>query len=285
MTDVFDVVRDANPIKDVDRYAEVVAGLDAQLHGISWRDQMIDDKPRVVSSEDAPVEHRSRRWWLAAAAVVVVLVIGGLGYALISDETSEVADVPAPTTLPTQAPVTTAAEATMTPLETVELFLERWVSSDVEQADLLVSPTATARCYECLDVNIKPWVEHKYRGIDIRTMALARASGAGVGYACTTEGEVVTCTLQFDTLLAANGEAGPEWVSHFTAEDGVISFIDAGFYPDVFNAGLIADYADWLETNHPEAYEDLVYFGTLLVNDLEQINAHRGLIAEWAAGR
>lgn len=286
MADVFDVVREANPIKDIDRYAEYVVGLDEQFHTITRRDRMIDDKPSLVELESTSPQRWRPRWRLAAglAAFALVIVVG-LGFALSSGgDDTEPADRPAPTTAPTTVP--TSPTAAM-PLETVETFLERWVAADAAGAMLLISPEATGRCYDCSDATIQPWADHNYSGIDIRTMAIAYISGDGVSYACTADESIVTCTLQFETLFATDESSSFEWVSHYTVADGLITFLDAGFYPDVAGIGArgIADYESWLAENHPSDYEELVFLGTILLNEPEQLEAHRAFVAEWRTNR
>ena len=277
MTDVFDIVREANPIKDIDRYAEVVAGLETQLHPISRREAMIDHKPSVVSLEPLPATPPPRRWWVAAAAAVAVVAALGLGFVLSSNDGDTDEATPA------------TAAASMTPLETVELFLERWTRADVAGAEVLISPAATSRCYDCVDTAVKPWVDHKYRGTDMRTMAIAYVSGQGADYSCSAIDDLVACSVGYETLLGETDAIGfgdsYEWVSTYTVTDGLITHLDLGFYPEITSKSVIDDYADWLAAEYPAEYEDLFYLRTILVNDSEQREAHRRFIAEWAAGR
>lgn len=302
MTDVFDVVRAANPIKDIDRYAEVVSGIDAQFHDMSWRDRMIDETQRISESDPIKETEPRRRMWIGAVAAAVVLVLAGLGLVLSSSNTDPI-DVAAPTTAATQVPVTTgidggedpgtAVATTLepTPLDTVELFMARWTAADSALGEELISPAATASCYDCPDPTIWPWADSKYRGIEMRTMALISISGAGATYSCAGDGDVVTCSIGYETHFAAVGSAdnpsSANWVSMFTVENGLITHLDLGAYSDIegTHASGFADYEKWLAENYPNDHEELFFLGTLLVTDPDQREAHRGFVAEWAASR
>jgi len=296
VSDVFDRVREANPIKDIDRYAEVVAGLDEQLHGISWRERMMDDKPRVVGLEPGPAPSR-RRWWIAAAAAVIVVAAAGIGFALGSSDgeradavatTTPVTTTPM-TTAGTQAPVTTMGEA-LTPLEVGELFMERWAAADFDGVEALIDQAATSRCYDCPDTTIWPWSSAKYRGIEERTMGLAYIGGSNTQYSCAAVNAMVTCSLRIDSRFEPNDpgvyQGSLERVDIFTVVDGLITHLDFELWPDyegIFSVS-IADYEQWLADVHPDEHDELFFLGTLLVNDRGQRDTHRSLVSEWAAG-
>ena len=272
MSAVEELVRMANPIPDVDRYADVVGRSQPSLPD-PGREHM--EKIRRLDAQRAASWSPRRVITLAIAAAVVVIAAAGLFLVTLDGGGLEVA---------------ADGEA----LAVAEQWLERWGAGDSAGYEALMDRNATAECWDCAEWD---WEMEPYFA-GTRTFALREerrsgvfaAAGGTLSYSCRAVGSEVRCeSLQsslFDYEGSSDIDSSLAREFSFTVQDGLIVAFGVSSVADWYglDPGLIADYGEWLATAHPEAHEELFYLGTLLVNEQSQIDSHRGYVAEWAAG-
>lgn len=273
MNDVFDRVRAANPVEDVDRFVEVAG---------DERGQLVDIKQRIAGGQphllfETPRFTSRARWRVALAAAAVVAVLIGIVavVGLTNDTTPEI------------------GSRDLTPLETVELHIERFEQGDIEGMYELFSPdvllenskTEPKRFFatdegsfedEVASYNrnaIKWYVEH-----------------ATMNAVCTAAGNEVTCDFAPEGLLGVKDESGnatlvSTYTDTFIVENGLVVYWNEGRPTRPVDSRREPEYRAWLEENYPDDYSELVLFDSLLLVEDDQIERHHDFIGEWAASQ
>lgn len=271
MNDVFDRVRAANPVEDLDRFVEVAGDENAQL---------MDIKQRIIDRElpllpRAPALEARRRWRVAlAAAVVVAVFIGIVAFVgLTNDTTPEI------------------GSGDLTPLETVELHIARFEQGDIEGMYELFSPnlllenskTAPKRFFVLEEGSFEDDVA-SYNRLAIQWYV----EHATMNAECTASGNEVTCDFAPVGLLGVKDENGnPTLVSRYTdtfiVENGLVVYWNEGLTTRPVDSRRAPEYKAWLQETYPEDHADLYLFDSMLVFEDDQIQRHHNFIAEWAA--
>ena len=211
---------------------------------------------------------------MIAAIVIVIGVFGG------GDEEAPIPDV--------------IDGSSRTPLETVELWIERYEGGDVDGYQALMSPDAVYRCFNCGTISEDP--DPYFGGRNDTATSDARESlqfyvtGASWGASCSAQADVVSCSADQTggafAVVSDSGELASTSIEFtFTVSDGLITewvFENTGVSGITFDTTREADYLGWLAETHPDDHAELVLFGTMLLNDDAQVERHRELVAEWA---
>lgn len=267
---VFAMFSEANPVAD-DHQVAVLERPDPAdfLRGLETPVRPAERRPLQSPTPQVPWRRLLPAVAAAAAIVAAVFLV-----ALLSDRegTDEVA-------------------ATRTPLETAELWLERFAAGDVDGFLSLVAPDAI---FDPV-LHDTPYFGGS-TGTDrahARDSRLLYASGV-LDVSCSNAGPVVECVGEKLTAFNPADSAGdpvPYTVGiEFTVVDGVVTVFRPTGGPtgddDAFrlwDQSRILAYGSWLEEQHPQDHADLFFLTSLLIDDIDQAERHRILITEWAA--
>ena len=177
------------------------------------------------------------------------------------------------------------------PLEVVQRWLAAYELGDVERFHALTHPDATAFCLFGYDRGEGPYFQAGEAAADLtdsRQLALANGS---LNAKCSENGPVVTCQTVRTSDWGFFTDGGEptrqmETTLEFTVEGGLVTrrilTIDVG---QTFDFAAIDAYEKWLSEQHPDAYDELFLFGTILLGTTEQFEFHQQYVTEYQAGR
>lgn len=265
MADVFDRIRTANPVDDLDRFAEAAGNEQGQLVELRQRinDGESSPDPRPVRALPQP------KWRVAvAAAAVVVLLVGA---ALVVNSTGE------------RQPDFGSLD--LTPVETVELHLERFENGDIEGMYEVFSPDLVVENVKLAPTSYFGRQSH----VDGYNLSSQRwyVEHATMNAECTADGNVVTCDFAPVGLFSVKDENGDstlvsKWTDTFTVENGLVTYWYEGLSQRTLDSRRETEYGAWLKDTYPNDHAELFAFGSLLSSDEDMIQRHHDFIAEWA---
>ena len=236
------ILRDANPVPDAAAFADDVLGA-RRLRPTAF---LYETQERTMTQtiDDRPTEARPRRpWWQPALAAAAVIIVAAVAVVVITSGDDDVANVPAP-------PFATAEEA-------VRAYVANGNSPDWDDYLAMLAPTITDNHWN----TFKPGrgedrARLAYEGLEAEVELLdARLEFVD----CPAETErLVACTI-IETGGLHNEAGTLERTVTLTlaiSDDGYIERVSSTW--DLAGTPPGAEYADWLEANHPSLVDEWI---------------------------
>lgn len=185
-------LQEANPVPTEETVPVELADL-ADLVALTEqrsREMQVQD-PREIATDRQPPR---RRWAVAAALGAAVILIGVLAVALPQENTQ-------------------FASARMTPIEVVDLWVERYETGDVEGFQALIAADATIVCAGQAGCPTAPvpyfGADNGTDVSDARESRQTYATHGTLGASCAAEGAVVECQLNQSGVFHEIGDIDP----------------------------------------------------------------------------
>lgn len=183
-----------------------------------------------------------------------------------------------------------AAEANV---GTAEEWLIAYEDGDVARYQSLMSPEAT---YECLNCGYDREMTVYFSAVggadqDVRDSRLLALGQGTLNPSCVADGDLVSCTTERISMFGyfdANGEPSQidRPIYDFRFDDGQITHLTVTRTGgNLFDFNKIQSYRRWVEEQHPEEYDELFLFSTILISDDSAFARHKELAEQYLMGR